>query len=146
MLHALCLLRGSLAQTAPPVGLTKQEQLEHVRMLRTNNHGRFEVDDMAASLKDLAEDNSQYELWAYAMHYEATKGRAGAGLQAVRSAAEALLTDETKVSWVQGKGEGARLAAYPHLAEAARQVIQGSTPRTSSVAAVHRSPPSEEIK
>lgn len=139
MLHVICLLRGSLAQTAPPVGLTKQEQLGHVRDMLQTKHAadqmRFEVDDVAASLKDLAEDNSQYELWTYAMQYEMTKGRAGAGLQAVRSAAEALLTDETKVSWVQGRGEGARLTAYPHLAEAARQVIQGSTPRTWSVAA-----------
>ena len=40
----------------------------------------------------------QYEVWAYAVHYEATGE--GAGLQAVRSAAEALLIDETNLHWV----------------------------------------------
>ena len=95
---------------------------------------QFVVDDVEASIGELAEDNSQLELWEYAMAYE-LHGE-GAGLQAVRSAAEALLTDETKIPFTQiGTGPGARMRAHPRLAAAANDAIRGSTPRTANVAA-----------
>ena len=95
---------------------------------------RFVVDDAEAAIQELAKDEPQHDLWAYAMHYEQTGE--GAGLQAVKSAAEALLVDETKLLWVQGKERGARLRSYPRLAQAARKVISSaSTARSASTAA-----------
>ena len=114
------------------------EQLETyedmVEQYLTPHPRQFVVDDAEASIGELAEDNSQLELWGYAMAYE-LHGE-GAGLQAVRSAAEALLTDETKIPFTQiGTGPGARMRAHPRLAAAANDAIRGSTPRTANVAA-----------
>ena len=52
----------------------------------------------------------QYEVWAYSAYYEATGE--GAGLQAVRSAAEALLIDETNLHWVHATTKGSRLLKW----------------------------------
>ena len=89
--------------------------------------------DFEDNLKALQKDKAQYELWTYAQHYEASGE--GAGLQAVTSAAQALLADETTINWVHARAKGARLRAYPRLAEAARDVIASSTARNPGPAA-----------
>lgn len=86
-----------------------------------------------ATALDLAQDEAQSGQWAYAQKYEATGE--GSSLQAVTSAASALLIDESKCPWQFGSSAGSRIQGHPRLARAARDAIHSSTSRSSGVAA-----------
>ena len=104
-------------------GLT-EGQLEG-RLKEMPAASQYNLEDVKTHAEELSKENWQFEMWSYAQRFEATGE--GAGSQAVRSAAEALLFDETKLQWNDSGSKDSRLRAHPRLAQAALDAISGST-------------------